>query len=485
MRHIKSGKFILFLGVIVALLPLMAQAEEEMPAPETYIVPASEIHTIKKMLDDPRNLMASYPLKDAVPQGVYNYLTFDVKEAKKLHEEIVGIRSPDMVGKIAPDIKPGKYTYQDLEQSPELKDLFPPEFLHHMRPAGPPLIGAIPEFEIIPTSQLYHYVKYNKTTKENLGKTKLDKDGYIAPMSWQGGIPFPRPSGSFKAQQVYYNYEKTAQTFESCVILNGESMGFDRNLTKDKWSLYQCNFIRFMGRTLFPPYGWLDERARKRGEFSSYGNLMYEPRAQRGLVVLAYAYDDPDKLDVTLVYVPSMRRIRKMAATDTQDPMGDITYDDRGHISQKITPNKYPYKFEIISEREYLMPISYDDGGVWVDSKNGYCLRNVQFMRRPCYVLQMNQTDPNYVYSKRILYIDMENFSCTISFTYDQKGRLYREQHYVWPFIPEVGQLVLWGAITAQFDHIDEHSTFTMQVGLPVCFARSDFTMQYLIKMGK
>ena len=29
---------------------------------------------------------------------------------------------------------------------------------------------------------------------------------------------------------------------------------------------------------------------------------------------------------------------------------------------QKITPQKYPYKFEIIAEREYLMPIAVDTG---------------------------------------------------------------------------------------------------------------------------
>ena len=279
-----------------------------------------------------------------------------MEEAKKLQEELVGFKSPDLVGKIAPEIKPGKYTYQDLESSPGLKELLPPEFLIHIKPGGPPLVGNIPEFEIVPTRQMYWYTRYGRATKDNLEKTKLDPDGYIVPMTWLGGAPFPRPSGNFKAQQVYYNFEKRTENFERCVTLNGESMSFDKNLKMDKRNLYQANFIKLMGRTMFPPYGWLDERAEENGEFSAFDSLVFEPRANRGTVVLQYAYDDPDKPDTSMIYVPSLRRVRKMASTDTQDPQGDMTYDDRSHLTQKITPKKYPYKFDIIAEREYLIP---------------------------------------------------------------------------------------------------------------------------------
>jgi len=174
-----------------------------------------------------------------------------------------------------------------------------------------------------------------------------------------------------------------------------------------------------------------------------------------------------------------------MAATDTQDPRGDMAFDDRGHLLQKITPKKYPYIFDIIAEREYLMPVAYDTGKVWVDSKNGYALRDVQFMRRPCFVLQMTQQDRNYAYSKRVLYIDKETFEICYSENYDQKGQLYRSQITQTVFIPEIGRKTLWGVPTFQFDHIDEHSTTQMQVIFPAVWSREDFTIQNLIKRGK
>ena len=186
-----------------------------------------------------------------------------------------------------------------------------------------------------------------------------------------------------------------------------------------------------------------------------------------------------------MVYVPSLRRIRKMNPTDTQDPAGDMAYDDMFSFTQKITPKRYPYIFEIIAEREYLMPIEYNRTKAWIDSKEGYALRDAQFMRRPCYVLQMTQLDPNYIYSKRIFYIDKENFIPTLCANYDQRGRLYRTQIRSRNFMPDTAQYVLYGTHVFKFDHIDLHSTFKMPIPFPASLERKDFTIEHMIKRGK
>ena len=187
-----------------------------------------------------------------------------------------------------------------------------------------------------------------------------------------------------------------------------------------------------------------------------------------------------------MVYVPSLRRIRKMSATDTQDPTGDMTYDDQNMLLQKITPKKYPYKFDIIEEREYLMFYAYVNMPTWCDSKNGYVLRDVKLMRRPCYVLQMRQLDPNYVYSKRILYVDKETFDVVYGEYYDQKGQLYRTQYYVsMTFEPESGVASTYGSFNVQRDHIDLHSTITCNAVYPAPWTRTRFNMQGIMKQAK
>jgi hypothetical protein len=202
--------------------------------------------------------------------------------------------------------------------------------------------------------------------------------------------------------------------------------------------------------------------------------------------LLQYHYDDYDKPDAIMLYLPSMRRMRKLSATDTQDPQGDLTYDDSDMISQKITPKKYPYKFEIVAEREYLIPLAYASVPQWVDSKNYYALRETRFQRRPIYVLQMTQLDPNYVYSKRTFYIDQENFSCLFGIYYDQRGQKYRAQFYAGScFHPECGMNMSYGQVIAQFDYIDTHSTCQVMISKPAAHSRNTFSMQYLIRMGK
>ena len=206
-----------------------------------------------------------------VPPEITDLMTFDVDKAKKQTAEILGFKSPDVVNKIAPEIKAGKYNYKDLEKYPGLKDLFPPEFVMHIKPGGPPFAANIPEFEIVPTRQLYWFLRLCEITKKFIGETKLDEKGYIVPRSWQGGFPFPRPSGEFKAQQIYYNFEKKVINYDTCYSMKAENMSFDRNLTRDGYRLTASSNIKFMGRTLFPPYGWLDEHAKRNEAFQSYG----------------------------------------------------------------------------------------------------------------------------------------------------------------------------------------------------------------------
>jgi hypothetical protein len=487
MKYINTLKYILIICLTAALLPLAAWAadEYEWPAPENWLPSADEALNKKKTIDDPADLFKTWHPRDIVPPEMWKLLVHDQEEMKKQTKESLGFASPELVGKIAPEIKPGNYTYQDLEKHPGLKELFTPVIYKTIKKGGPPFVCSIMDFVIEPTQQLHWPLPVCEATRKNVGKTKLDDQGYIVPKTWQGGVPFPKPSGKFKAQQVFYNMEKRFTQWDDCNFLTGEGLAFDKNLKVDKYNKYFKKTIRFMGRCLLPPYGWFDERAEKRGEFKAYTVAIFEPRANKGLGTMLYMYDSPKKPDPMMMYLPSMRRIRKFAATDTQDPNGDVCYDDMTYLSQKITPDKFPYKFEIIGEREYLLNVSYDSAGAWVDSKNGYAIRNLHLMRRPVYVLQMTQTDSSYIYSKRIYYVDMETFQPFWGEFYDQKGRLYREYNVSMNFFPECGMLVSYGDFAWQVDHVDTHSSYQMLTYMPARFTRDNFELKEMIKYGK
>jgi hypothetical protein len=97
----------------------------------------------------------------------------------------------------------------------------------------------------------------------------------------------------------------------------------------------------------------------------------------------------------------------------------------------------------------------------------------------------MTQTDPNYIYGKRIYYIDQETFLPMWGEFYDQKGRLYRTYNIARNYIPECGQIVSHGTPAWQVDYVDTHSSLQVLTVVPAQWERRDFNMENLIKRGK
>ena len=113
---------------------------------------------------------------------------------------------------------------------------------------------------------------------------------------------------------------------------------------------------------------------------------------------------------------------------------------------QKLSPNRYPYKFEVIDEREFLVMAPTVDGAEYIASK-GMEFRNVRLERRPIYVVKLTQLDPSYVYGHRIFYIDKETFLYYHVENYDRKGRLYRTWDGNYGWMPEMGDLNWCGTL--------------------------------------
>jgi len=465
----------LVLGVMVPIL----WAEEE------YKVTAQELEKYKKMLDDPRPYLKELTYKKILPPEVYAKLTFDVEEMKTQWAEVVGFKAPDEVGKIAPEIKPGIYSYKDKEKYPGLKELMTPYHYEFFRPGGPPLAGCYPEIKVVPTRQYYLALPIAKATKENMGRVQLDDKGLIKEETYVAGVPFPRPEGKFKAYQVIYNWLKRYAGWES-TYLTATTRGFTRGLRIDQEMVSDAVTVRFKGRVMIEPYGWFDERAKSMGEEMGFNFFYLAPRDMYGNVVASVKYLDPDKYDQMLLYINALRRVRLMSATDIQDSIGgaDVIYADNFIYSQKLSSTIFPYKCEVIAEREYLVPLATLDGSPYMSSK-GAELHNYEWERRPMYVVKMTQLDKSFVYSHRILYIDKETFMLSTILNYDQKGRLYRSTTTTNAYFPEMGMFA-YGGDFLMYDHLDMHTTFSRGFMTPTPWVgRKDLSMRGLVIKGK
>jgi hypothetical protein len=470
------GFLVFFISVV-----LMASTGWAQKYPK-YELSIAELEKYKASLDDPAPFFKNIEgYKKIMPPVAYKKVTYDVEAMKKAWAEVVGFSAPDVVGKVAPEIKPGKYTYKDKEKLPFDKIMW--KFMYdrfNLPPkSGPREIGYFPEIEIVPTRQYYHSLPVAEATKKYMGTAKLDDQGYMIEDSYVAGYPFPRPEGKFKAQQIIYNWVKNYN-------LDGEYYwehchGWTKDLRHDYEDNATAYSIRLQGRVKWEPFGWFDERAKDQKELKVFQYSSLSPRDLFGNVLTITSYIDATKDDLFLYYINALRRIRKCTSSDMQDPAvgQDMIYEDWQGFNQKLSPKRYPYKFEVIGEEEFLVPITID-GSPYMTSKEGI-VKNIQFERRPCWVVLMTELDKNYIYSKRIWYIDKEILYPYHIDNYDQKGRSYRTYTVLWAFVPEMG---IYNQMHAyELDHVDTHSTLCVTYSYPALwFNRGDFSISGLVK---
>ncbi len=464
---------------VVLLLSVANSQEAAMPHPKTYVPSLEQVEKQKKTFDDPRPYLNTIGVKQVLPKAVYDKLAFNEDEMKRAWAEVVGFRAPDVVGKIRPEIKPGKYTYKDVQNNPAFKELMWPDLYNRIKPGGPPHAGNIPEFEIIPTRQYYWSLPIAEATKRNSGKTKLDEKGYLIGSTWEAGYPFPKPEGKFKAQQIMYNWDKRYLQWGVDYYMIGRVIGMTKDLKQDIDNPWNANSVRLQGRVQWGPMGFYDQRAKDKGEYKCFLFALHGPRDVAGMTQSALFYSDPNKADQIMMYIPSMRRVRKMSATDTQDPVAgqDQIYDDNEGFMQKLSPTRYPYKYEVVEEREFLVRAPTLDGSEYVASK-GMEFKNVRMERRPIYVVKLSQLDTSYVYKTKIFWVDKETFNFYHVESYDWKDRLYRSWEGNYGFTPEMGMTSWLGGIILMRDHLDVHSGIQQNYSLPALWTRQDLSIE-------
>jgi len=455
-------------------------------AVQPYLAPINEILAAKGIVDDPSPFYTKTNYyKQFIPDDVWKQITFDPEESRAAWEKAVGLRAKDLVGKIAPEIKPGHYTLADKEKYPFKELMIPYHYKKFNQPGTeglPNHIGYFTEFDVIETQQLWHGLPVAKATIENMGKTQLDSEGYIRHETFVAGYPFPRPSGEHKAQQIIYNWIKRRNEPESAANYD-LTLGVNSRLNQDHLGTANYFWLTTEGRVMYPPYGWFDQRAKEQGESLIQLYTIFSPRDLYGNVYHAIDYADPKKDITLLAYVNFLRRIRKLSSTDRQDQAvgQDICYDDAAMFAQKIRPDRYPFEMRVIEEREFLVPAYSFDVSDYLDSKDNYKWKGLKFERRPMWVVELKQKDPNYIYSKRVFYFDMETLLPHLHEMYDQKGRYYRMYEVMWGVAAPLGY---FNAIHVNnCDWIDEHCTWTFAPSYPALWlTREDMSLKSMMK---
>lgn len=390
----------------------------------------------------------------------FSWTTKDPKVAEE-YAKMLGFKVKDKVGKVAPEIKPGVVIdSSNYKNFPGLAELLPKSLYDRFDPKSYCPLAPI---KVKETDQ-YHlgagWIKKTMESEKNikLGKDNLTLDGYV------GGYPFLHPkNGNELIQWACHPY--LGDTFAMRPM---RLRLYGRNNKPERELRQHLNVIRFMNATDWRPEGITPNS--EQIDYVVSGTFIY-PKDLSGTAYVRKRFVPADKADEFLLFVASMRRIRRMSGRDTQDPLfgSDLVWDDYNTYWGKPSPTDFPCDYKMLPAREMLLPtyIDYD----WPNDRAsaGYTDFNIDesgnqvylnygsWQRRWVYPLEMVSKDPAYCYSKRVWIAEPETCVGVQTDLYDQSGRLWRS--WVRDYNLNQNGMGIMEELIDIVDHINTHRT--------------------------
>jgi hypothetical protein len=274
--------------------------------------------------------------------------------------------------------------------------------------------------------------KYREATEKYSSQVKLSADGRDM-QNYVAGAPFPiiDPNDPLAAYKWMWNHEqKTAYTDNVGCGWNTELV----NSNGERERFFGSNFWRRMmwrGRLYLDPKPVVPHSPPI--IYTEQWGPLHDPNDLKGAGVLNFRYVAPNVNDDSYMYLPELRKVRRLSMANRSDAFWgtDIDIDAIWTWNSKIAF----WTFRYLGEKKLLN--SFHSGGygqrsAWCAQPDGasglksfiYC---VPHELRDTIIIEGTPTGfTQYAYSKRILYIDKESYIATYNEGYDHGGELWR-----------------------------------------------------------
>ena len=320
---------------------------------------------------------------------------------------------------------------------------------------------------------------YKKATAKYGPRTKLTEDGGLS--MYMGGLPFTQdeidsePDAAKKALLVAWNMtmrwlgdDMTTHYLPDAQFTIGDASEdmkhrMCRRICGNKYgkgiiSDQRIDTSTASGRLLKPPIPAMKGREHM---YKVRHYTIVNPRDVAGQQVLYYEYLDPNKNDDLWIFIPSIKRVKRMPTSQrsaTRAPT-DTTWDDGAGWSGKTVG----FNWNILEERQVLALQAHtgDDR----QHRKGVTLPNpidLLFALADVYVVEHTPKDPAYGIAKRHFFIAKGGYQVFYVRTFNRRGELWRSNAQVVRNVAskELGEE---GSVAGGFlvwDHLRDHYTF-------------------------
>jgi hypothetical protein len=317
------------------------------------------------------------------------------------------------------------------EEIDKLKDYLPPEFWKHREY----FFFEGMEMQIGPSFRAYPAAtEYRAVTEKYRGQARLGADGAL--LDYRAGQPFENvdcKGDPDAATKHIWNFVKRWEGDGS--LSDWVYTYWDRGERLPLYYQGTAKFI-FMSNRVEKQYeetGGLVFTKDKRKEIQ--GVEVEAPFDARGILVMTYRYlasDGPlatSKNDDTWVYVPDLRRVRRISSAQRTDAVAgtDFTRDDL-RTFDGIPPQ---YSWECLGEATVLAPFNtvhfaYPYTEDYNFGPYGLSYANDRWEMRRAWILRFDPRNDDHPYSRKDMYLDQESYEPLYSFAYDRKGELWK-----------------------------------------------------------
>lgn len=269
---------------------------------------------------------------------------------------------------------------------------------------------------------------YREATERYSGQTRLGSDG-LSLQNYVAGLPFVHidPNDPQVAVKIMWNYahnffatddvEAANIEADSGLIGHGPSMHLERHFVIERFRR-----LFFTGRL------FVDTRPELRNPEGIRYREAYSPITQpadlKGVGLISIRYLSATKPDDTWLYLPDLRRVRRISSKERSEPWfrqdadADSFFGFNGQIASA--------DFRFLGEAEVLACMHAEHDPVqWGVGSADFAFDDVWEVR-PVYVVEAAYTQSEYTYGKRVLFIDKEAWVIPFSDIYDRSGELLK-----------------------------------------------------------
>ncbi|MCP4715660.1 MAG: DUF1329 domain-containing protein [Deltaproteobacteria bacterium] len=279
--------------------------------------------------------------------------------------------------------------------------------------------GGPPEgnyFTIVPYRRIVETRGMIAATKKYAPLVKVDAAGRITNYADIAGFPFPDPRTGL---EIAYNMEcqSRGDTYE--MRWKGGVITPRTRTERNSNQLFKEMYFVHRVDTEPLPAILKNPKGIHKAQFLHF-DLPPEMNNSR-LIVMKYIDDSKDY--ASYLYYSQFRRIKRLSQAERTNAIDgqDQIYDDGNMFDGYINRNTYTYK----GKKELLLARHQDINDI-IHVAGEALSSGYTFERCNTYVVEVVNKDPDYIYSKRIWYLDPETYMIHWQEMYDSVGRYWK-----------------------------------------------------------